>query len=309
MKTDSIFYELFLNIPESLFNLLKLPPELAKEYQFISQELKQLAKRIDGVFLPNNEDKPIYFVEVQFQSDENLYYRLFTEIFTYLGQYKPCQDFYAVVLWEKRNYETPLPSYYQVFQDTGKLTVIYLDELSFEEYEGLGIEILQLIVANEENAKNQVNTLFNSIENSQESSTKKKDIIELLEKILIYKFTNYTREELDKMFTLTDFKKTRFYQDTYKEGKIEGKIEGKLESIFNLMKLGLSIEQIAEALELDLELLKKVAKFYDDSYTQGENQGKIKSIPNLMKLGLSIEQIAEALELDLELVRKVALND
>jgi predicted transposase YdaD len=49
MKTDSIFYELFLNLPESLFALLGLPPEIAKEYQFTSQELKQLAKRIDGL--------------------------------------------------------------------------------------------------------------------------------------------------------------------------------------------------------------------------------------------------------------------
>ena len=43
MKTDSIFYELFLNLPDSLFSLLGLSPELAKEYEFTSQELKQIA--------------------------------------------------------------------------------------------------------------------------------------------------------------------------------------------------------------------------------------------------------------------------
>lgn len=72
---------------------------MVQEYKFCSQELKQLAKRIDGVFLPQTETKPIYFVEVQFQKDENLYHRLFTEIFVYLGQYKPVQDFRAVVVW------------------------------------------------------------------------------------------------------------------------------------------------------------------------------------------------------------------
>lgn len=99
MKTDSIFYELFANLPETFFALLNLPNNVVQEYKFCSQELKQLAKRIDGVFLPQTETKPIYFVEVQFQKDENLYHRLFTEIFVYLGQYKPVQDFRAVVVW------------------------------------------------------------------------------------------------------------------------------------------------------------------------------------------------------------------
>ena len=56
------------------------------------------------------------------------------------------------------------------------------------------------------------------------------------------------------MFTLTDFKKTRFYQDTFSEGKAEGKVE----AIPNLVKLGLTPEQIAVALQLDLELVKNV---------------------------------------------------
>ncbi len=66
------------------------------------------------------------------------------------------------------------------------------------------------------------------------------------------------------MFTLTDFKKTRFYQETFsegkEEGKAEGKIEAKVETIPNLVQLGLTIEQIATALNLDVKLVKKIVK-------------------------------------------------
>ncbi|WP_370566899.1 DUF2887 domain-containing protein [Dolichospermum sp. LEGE 00246] len=64
--------------------------QLAELYQFSSVEVKQTALRIDGVFLPNqNTDNPIYFLEVQFQSDKDLYHRLFSEIFLYIRQNKP----------------------------------------------------------------------------------------------------------------------------------------------------------------------------------------------------------------------------
>jgi predicted transposase YdaD len=54
-------------------------------------EIKELARRIDGVFLPKPEypEDPIYFVEVQFQNDDDLYGRLITEVFLSLNQYKP----------------------------------------------------------------------------------------------------------------------------------------------------------------------------------------------------------------------------
>ncbi len=268
MKTDSIFYELFLNLPESLFPFLDLPPNLCEEYEFLSQELKQLAKRIDGVFVPIKSELPLYFVEVQFQKDDNLYYRLFTEIFTYLGQYKPPQDFQAIVFWSPKSLDIPLPVYYQSFQQSGKLTIIYLDEWNFDDNQGLAMGIVKLIVSPETEAITQVDGLFSLAETSFDSPTKKKDIIELLEKILVYKFSNYSREELDKMFTLTDFKKTRFYQETFSEGKeagkiegkVEGKIEGKLETIPDLIQLGLTVEKIASILKLDLELVKKVTQ-------------------------------------------------
>lgn len=68
------------------------------------------------------------------------------------------------------------------------------------------------------------------------------------------------------MFTLSDFKKTKFYQDTFSQGKIEGEIEGKIKTIPNLVRLGLTPEQIAEALDLSLDLINQL--------TEHNNQGE-----------------------------------
>ncbi len=57
-------------------NLLsELLGQVGNDYQFKSVEIKELSRRIDGVFLPTNNDSQrlIYFAEVQFQGDERLY--------------------------------------------------------------------------------------------------------------------------------------------------------------------------------------------------------------------------------------------
>ncbi|NES78377.1 MULTISPECIES: hypothetical protein [unclassified Okeania] len=77
------------------------------------------------------------------------------------------------------------------------------------------------------------------------------------------------------MFYLRDLKKTRFYQEAFLEGKEQGLKEGKLEVqqeaillekfsvVPNLINLGLTVEQIALAMELQVE---QVSQFID-----GEN--------------------------------------
>ncbi len=65
------------------------------------------------------------------------------------------------------------------------------------------------------------------------------------------------------MFGLNELKQTRFYQEVFAEGKLEGKEEGKeegkLETIPQLLALGLSIEQIAQALGLDEQVVRQAA--------------------------------------------------
>jgi predicted transposase/invertase (TIGR01784 family) len=58
------------------------------------------------------------------------------------------------------------------------------------------------------------------------------------------------------MFGLSELKQTRIYQEAKQEGKEEGKqkgrFEAKLEAVPKLLALGLTVEQIAQALDLDV---------------------------------------------------------
>ncbi len=55
------------------------------------------------------------------------------------------------------------------------------------------------------------------------------------------------------MFGLTEWRETRFYQEVQEETKLETK----LETIPELIKVGLNIEQIAQVLKLDIEVVQK----------------------------------------------------
>lgn len=60
------------------------------------------------------------------------------------------------------------------------------------------------------------------------------------------------------MFSLDELKQTRYFQDVREEGRQEGKIEGKLESVPSSLALGLSVEQVAEALQLNIKQVKEI---------------------------------------------------
>ena len=85
MRRDSIFYQLFQQSPQLLFELLQDPPANAQNYRFDSVAVKEPKFEIDGVFLPPELERlgVVYFCEVQFQKDEQLYERLFGESFLY----------------------------------------------------------------------------------------------------------------------------------------------------------------------------------------------------------------------------------
>ncbi len=73
------------------------------------------------------------------------------------------------------------------------------------------------------------------------------------------------------MFGLSELKQTKVYQEALAEGEVKGevkgkaegeakgKMEGKVEAVPRLLKLGLTVKQIAKALELPLEQVQQIA--------------------------------------------------
>lgn len=152
MKTDRIFYRLFQELPDIFFELIGNSPETATGYEFSLVEIKQTAFRIDGVFLPETEESPVYFVEVQFQPDSGIYSRLFTEIHLYLRQNQPENDWFAVVIYPSRSIDTAKTIHYRESFASGRVTRIYLDELGKTTSLPIGITTIKLVIENEDKA-------------------------------------------------------------------------------------------------------------------------------------------------------------
>ena len=248
MKTDTIFYTLLQNLPSVLFEILEQSPTQANHYLFSSVEIKELSRRIDGLFLPKPEfsEDPIYFVEVQYQRDDDLYWRLITEAFLYLNQYRPNKSWKAVVLWAKRSLDPGIPIAYRTLLSDGQIQVIYLDELT-DTSSSIGLGIIGLVVAPEDEAVEVARNLIGQVQKVDVSYSRQ--LLELVERMLIYKFSNKTRQELEAMFGLTEWRQTRFYQEVEQETK--------LKTVPRLLNMGLSVEQIAQALELEVEVVRK----------------------------------------------------
>ncbi len=255
MKTDTIFYNLFQLFPELLFQLIGEEPSQAPNYEFSSREIKELARRFDGLFLPrsNNFTDLIYFVEVQFQPKDKFYRRLFAEILVYLEQYESDNDWRAVAIFASRSLEPKFSAQYRGLRP--QLQVVYLDEIADGDDLPISLGIVKLVVMPPEQVEAALPNLLEKLSQQIADRELEGRVFEFIETILLYKFTNLSREEIEAMFSLSDLKKTRVYQ----EAKAEGKAEGKLEAVMGFLALGLSVEQIALAMGLEVAVVEKVA--------------------------------------------------
>jgi predicted transposase/invertase (TIGR01784 family) len=137
---------------------------------------------------------------------------------------------------------------YQPLFAAGYIRIIYLDELAEASGSSICLGIIKLVVSPENEAVQQARSLIEEVK--QVDAGNRRNLLELVERMLVYKFSSYSRQELEAMFGLSEWKQTRFYQEVREETK--------LETIPRLLKVGLTIEQIAQALDLDIEEVRRV---------------------------------------------------
>lgn len=135
-----------------------------------------------------------------------------------------------------------------------QIQVIYLDELA-DTSSSIGLGIIGLVVAPVGEAVEVARNLIRQVQQADVSN--RRQLLELVERMLVYKFSNKSRQELEAMFGLTEWRKTRFYQEVEQEVEQRTKIATKLEAVPRLLNTGLSIEQIAQALDLEVEVVRK----------------------------------------------------
>jgi predicted transposase/invertase (TIGR01784 family) len=155
MRRDSIFYKLFKQFPGLLFDLVDEPPAEAERYQFESVEVKETAFRIDGVFLPPDDavSKVVFFVEVQFQKDEDLYSRFLSELALF-ERYRSVRfdDWFGVIIFGSRNLEPSNLSFHRFWLESNQVRRVYLDELGDVQDKPLGLGLMLLTVKKDEEA-------------------------------------------------------------------------------------------------------------------------------------------------------------
>jgi predicted transposase/invertase (TIGR01784 family) len=259
VKTDTLFYQLFQEFPWIFFQLIQQDQIDLNAYQFIAPEIKQRSFRLDGLFKTTEEepDLPLYFVEAQFYYETDFYDRLFPSIFLYFGQYKPINtEWFVVVIFDKQSNDVTIPSKYREIAEQ-RLQRIYLDAMPKGDSTSLGLGILKLVVEPEERAGELARNLIERTKQEFTDNQSQKQLLELVETIIIYKFPRLSYEEIETMLNLEEIKQTRVYQDAKSEGKAEGKLEQKLATIALLQELGLNVEQIAQRLEIEESLVRQ----------------------------------------------------
>jgi predicted transposase/invertase (TIGR01784 family) len=223
VKTDSIFYRLFQAFPETFFELINRQASEANAYEFASVELKQTAFRIDGIFLPvpNVRERPIYFLEVQFQKDPEFYSRFFCEIFLYLRLYAPTKAWHAVVVFPRRSLEPIEIEPYRVLLESSQITRLYLNELGNTAEQSLGVGMIKLVVETKKRTPERVRQLVDKARSELADEAVQRQVLDLIETIVLYKLPLINRQELARMFGLNELRKTRYYQEVREEVREE----------------------------------------------------------------------------------------
>jgi predicted transposase/invertase (TIGR01784 family) len=269
MESDSFFFQLFKQLPQTLFELLGMPaaPSQAKAYRFESVEVKK-SLRIDGLFIPRRSSLPLYFLEVQFRREAKFYANLFAKVFFYLEANDPGQEWFALALFERRSFEPEELGPYRELLDSPRVRRVYLDDFPASADPPLGLRILQLASAPANAAPALVSQLLHKAEHELADSRRRRKIVELMEELLIRRFSTLSREEVRAMFKLEDIRKTRVWQEAHGEGRQEGREEGReegrqeerQEAVRKMLASGLTAKRIAAIMDVPVEEVQRLAK-------------------------------------------------
>jgi len=195
----------------------------------------------------------------------------------------------------KRSLDPGVPIHYQEFVDSKKIVRIYLDELDQMGTGSIQLDIVKLVVESEAKARKQAKPLMERAISEVEDESLKRDVIELIEKVLVYKFTSKSREELRKMiYTEAEWKQSKLYQSLREEMKEDVKEEVK--------------EEVKQEVKEEVEReVKEEVKQEVKEEVEREVEAKAKlSVLSLLNLGLTVEQIAKALDLSIAKVQQIS---
>ncbi len=242
MKTDKLFYRIFLSQPDLISELVPDIPANC-EFDYSAPVVKETELRLDGLLTPISDDLnlPLVFLEAQMQSDADFYGRFFASIFLYLRQYKITRPWRGLLILHRRSQDLGANSPYQILLDTW-VHRLYLEDLIGVTDLNANLALLRLLVIPEQEVSESAQAILNDCDTPAEFRQR----LDLVEAILINKFPQLSIEEVRQMLNLkeADVTQTRFYQEVFQIGQqkgqqIGGKIgrkDGEIKIVLRLLK-------------------------------------------------------------------------
>jgi predicted transposase YdaD len=148
------------------------------------------------------------------------------------------------------------------------------------ETDSFAINIIQLILSTESQAVAMARRLGEKIEQENDPEIQEQ-VLELIETVLVYKFPKLSRQEIEAMFTYSDLKQTRVYQDAKEEGELRG------------LKLGEQRGLVKGQATMLLRLLNRKFGQISPSLRGKVNKLSAKQLENLAEALFDLETIAD----------------
>jgi predicted transposase YdaD len=114
----------------------------------------------------------------------------------------------------------------------------YLDELGDFVEQPIGIRLMQLTITPEKQAPERARELIRQANQEDTGALSKKEIIDMVCTIAVYKFSKLSRDEVEAMLGLK-LEETRVYQEASAEGRAKGRQEGEQAGILKGEKAGI----------------------------------------------------------------------
>lgn len=200
MKTDKLFYRIFLTQPQLIRELVPGIPE-GCEFDYRAPVVKEKEFRLDGVLVLTVSDArvPLVFLEAQMQDDAGFYGRFFAEVFLYLQQYPVARPWRGVLLLRRRGQVLGSELLYGELLDL-QVQRLYLEELLPREDLSPNLGLLRLVVVPESEAAAAARGILAASASLEEFRQR----LEVVEAILVNKFPRCSVEEIWQMLDLRE---------------------------------------------------------------------------------------------------------
>ena len=164
-----------------------------------------------------------------------------------------------MIVYPNPQVETDKVQRYRELLHCERVRRIYLNELENTPQTSIGLATVQLITLSKAKALDSTRKLIQRVRQELTPDQKPQELLQLIETILVYKLPLLNRREIETMFSLDELKQTQYFQDVREEARQEGRLNKALEAVPRLLALGLSVEQVASALELEVKQVRAIS--------------------------------------------------